>query len=116
MVAASPGALVGRRPELGELRAAVAGLVAGRGRAILVEGEPGIGKSTVVRAATDEADEAGCQVFWATCDELSRKFSLVPLVEALGVRESASDHRRVAIARLMHGDPNEASGTDIVTA
>jgi ATP/maltotriose-dependent transcriptional regulator MalT len=91
--------------------------MAGRGRAILVEGEPGIGKSTLVRAAADEAQAGGCQVLWASCDELSRAFSLVPIVEALGVREASDDPRRASIARLLRGDPAEGgTGTDVVTA
>lgn len=116
MPTTSPVALVGRRAEHADLRAAVAGLLAGRGRAILVEGEPGIGKSTLVRAAADEAEAGGCQVLWANCDELSRAFSLVPIVDALGVREASEDPRRASIARLLRGDPAEASGTDVVTA
>ena len=116
MVVAPPVVLVGRHSELADLRKTVKVLVAGRGRALLVEGEPGIGKSTVVRAAADEAAEAGCQTFWANCDELSQAFALVPLLEALGIRESAEDGRRAAIARLMRGDPTEVSGNDVVTS
>jgi len=116
MPATSPAALVGRRAEHADLRAAVLGLIAGRGRAILVEGEPGIGKSTLVRAAADEAAEAGCQVLWATCDELSRAFALVPMLDALGVRDSSADPRRASIARLLHGDQAQAGGTDVVTS
>jgi predicted ATPase len=62
MVAATPVALVGRSSELADLQSAVSDLVAGRGRAILIEGEPGIGKSTLVRAATEQAGARGCQV------------------------------------------------------
>ena len=36
----------------------------GRGSSVLIEGEPGIGKSALVRAAVAGAPEAGCQVFW----------------------------------------------------
>lgn len=107
---------VGRRAEFADLRAAVEALLAGRGRALIVEGEPGIGKSTMVRAAADEAAAQGCQFFWAACDELSRAFALVPLIDALGIRESADDPRRAAIARLLHGSPNEAGGADMVPA
>jgi len=116
MVVAPPVVLVGRHSELAGLRKTVKGLVAGVGRAVLVEGDPGIGKSTVVRAIADEAAAAGCQVFWAHCDELSQSFSLVPLLDALGIREVSEDDRRAAIARLMRGDPNEVSGSDLVTS
>jgi len=112
----SPVALVGRRSELADLRAAVAALVTGRGRAVLIEGEPGIGKSTIMRAAADEAEEAGCQVCWAACDELNAAFALVPLIEALGVRESAEDPRRAAVARVLRSSPTEAGGAELVPA
>ena len=36
----------------------------GRGSAVLIEGEPGIGKSALVRAAVAQAPEIGCQVYW----------------------------------------------------
>ncbi|HEY0640833.1 MAG TPA: AAA family ATPase [Pseudonocardiaceae bacterium] len=116
MPATPPAALVGRRSEHAELVAAVSALVTGRGRALLIEGEPGIGKSTLVRAAADQATAEGCQVLWASCDELSQAFSLVPILDALGVRESAPDPRRAGVARLLRGDPTEAVGTDVVTA
>src|SRR6185503_15988826 len=43
----------------------------------------GIGKTSLVRAVAAEATMSGCQVYWATCDELSQAFPLVPLLEAL---------------------------------
>jgi DNA-binding CsgD family transcriptional regulator/tetratricopeptide (TPR) repeat protein len=117
MAVATLDDLVGRRSELAALRAAITGLVAGHGCAILVEGEPGIGKSAVIRSAADEATRAGCELYWASCDELSHAFALVPLLDALGIRETAKDPRRAAIARLMHADPgSKASGVDVVTA
>jgi DNA-binding CsgD family transcriptional regulator len=64
----------------------VGDLARGRGAVAYVEGEPGIGKTALVRAAVNEAILAGCQVFWATCDELSQAFPLVPLLEALATR------------------------------
>jgi MoxR-like ATPase len=43
-----------------------------------VEGEPGIGKSSLLRSAAASAEAAGCQVFWGSCDELSGAFALLP--------------------------------------
>jgi predicted ATP-dependent serine protease len=56
--------LVGRDAELDGLAGWVRELAAGRGRAALVDGEPGIGKSALLRAAADRAAQAGCAVFW----------------------------------------------------
>src|SRR5262245_32525670 len=43
------GALVGRDTEQAMLANLLAGVAAGRGGSVLIEGEPGIGKSTLVR-------------------------------------------------------------------
>src|ERR1700722_7878877 len=74
------GALIGRRSELaklGELKREVAG---GRGRAVLIEGEPGIGKSALVRESVAEATDAGWQVFWGAGDELGTAFTLLAML------------------------------------
>lgn len=47
----SPRSLVGRDAEVARLSGAIAGISSGKGLAFLVEGEPGIGKSALVRAA-----------------------------------------------------------------
>src|SRR5262249_35850335 len=73
--------LVSRDSELGVLRGMVAGLRAGQGRAVLVEGEPGIGKSTLLHVVAGTARAEGAQVFWAACDELSQAFPLLCLRE-----------------------------------
>ncbi len=62
--ARAQGPLVGRRPERGELSAALAGAHAGRGALILLGGEPGIGKTRLAEAVADEAAEHGDSVLW----------------------------------------------------
>ncbi|MDQ7905989.1 AAA family ATPase [Phytohabitans sp. ZYX-F-186] len=106
--------LIGRRRHLDRTREWVTALAAGRGRAVLVEGEPGIGKSSLMRSAADEAKTAGCQVFWATCDELSQAFPLLPLLDAL---ESAPVDRGPAeIAELLRTDSSPGNAVDQVAA
>lgn len=80
LLAVSP---IGRQRQLDGVRGWVSELSAGRGRAVLVEGEAGIGKSSLIRAGATEAAANGCQVFWATCDELSQAFPLLPLLDTL---------------------------------
>ncbi len=62
-----PGAprLVGREREVEDLRSALGELAAGRGRAIALVGEPGIGKSTLLLTATAYARAAGVRVLAA---------------------------------------------------
>ncbi len=56
------------------------------GRVLLIEGEPGIGKSGLLRAAADEAAGRGFSLVTAAADELGRAVPYAPLLSAL--RES----------------------------
>src|SRR5215470_8675449 len=55
---------VGRKPELGALRAGLDRAIAGRGGVFLVAGEPGIGKSELADRLGAEAATRGAEVFW----------------------------------------------------
>ena len=110
------GTLVGRDSEtvmLGRLLAEVAG---GRGSSVLIDGEPGIGKSALVRAALAEAANVGCQVFWGAGDELGQALPLLPLLEGLRVREPSANPRRNTIVRLLRGELTADRGTDVSAA
>jgi predicted ATPase len=48
------GALIGRDSEMATLVSLLADVAKGRGGSVLIEGEPGIGKSALVRAAVAE--------------------------------------------------------------
>jgi MoxR-like ATPase len=54
------GALVGRDSERVLLTGLTRDVARGRGGPVLIEGEPGIGKSILVRAAVAQAPEADC--------------------------------------------------------
>jgi DNA-binding CsgD family transcriptional regulator len=108
--------LVGRDSELTRFAGWVDELIAGRGRAALVEGEPGIGKTVLVRMSCARAAQAGCQVFWGAGDELGQELPLLPLLEGLRIRESTTDPRRTTIARLLRGEFTAGSGADLPTA
>jgi len=95
--------LLGRDAELSQLLELVGGLGAGRGGAALVEGEPGIGKSALLRAAAADAAERGCRVLWAAGDPLGAAFPLAPLLDAFAVRESSPDPARAEVARALRG-------------
>lgn len=68
--------MIERESELAILDAVIAGAVAGRGGAVLVEGEAGIGKTALLSEARTRAAAAGATVLHATADELERRIPL----------------------------------------
>jgi DNA-binding CsgD family transcriptional regulator/tetratricopeptide (TPR) repeat protein len=107
------GALVGRDNELALLSGLLRETARGRGSSVLIEGEPGIGKSTLVRAAVAEAPAAGCEVFWGAGDELDQALPLLPFIDGLGVRQPSANPRRTTIVRLLRGEVAVDRGTDV---
>jgi DNA-binding CsgD family transcriptional regulator/tetratricopeptide (TPR) repeat protein len=107
------GALVGRDSEMALLTGLIKELARGRGGSILIEGEPGIGKSALVRAAVAEAPAAGCEVFWGAGDELGQALPLLPFLDGLRVREPSVNARRTTIVRLLRGEDTADRGTDV---
>ena len=61
--------LVGRAPVVAALRRAVADTRAGRGRFVLLAGEPGIGKTALAADAARDAAAQGATVVWGVCVE-----------------------------------------------
>jgi hypothetical protein len=62
--------LIERDSELAVLGGVVEGAVAGSGGAVLIEGEPGIGKTRLLGWARVRAPAAGARVLYATADEV----------------------------------------------
>ena len=113
------GVLFGRDSEMALLTGLLKEVVLGHGSAVLIEGEPGSGKSALVRAAVTQAPEAtkvGCQVFWGAGDELGQALPLVPFLDGLRVREPSANPRRNTIVRLLRGETPADRGTDVPAA
>jgi DNA-binding CsgD family transcriptional regulator len=110
------GALVGRDSEIALLTELVTALSMGRGGTVLIEGEPGIGKTALVRAAMTGAPRAGSQIFWGNGDELGQALPLVPFLDSLRVREPSTNPRRNTIVRLLRGEIAADRGTDVPAA
>ncbi|RSM77009.1 LuxR family transcriptional regulator [Kibdelosporangium aridum] len=106
------GALVGRGAELARLTAWMRALGTGRGQAVLVEGEPGIGKSMLVRTALADTS---FPVYWCSGDELGQDLPLMPLLDGLRVH-NGTDPRRETIVKLLRGETTIGPGLDVSTA
>ena len=63
------GMFVGRRGELGDLKAALEDTISGQGRLVMLAGEPGIGKTRTAQELASYAETLGVQVLWGRCYE-----------------------------------------------
>jgi DNA-binding SARP family transcriptional activator/RecA/RadA recombinase len=78
----SDAGFVGRREELGRLHSQFARTETGRGRVVLVEGEPGIGKTRLALKAIADCEARGGLGLYGRCDADS-VLPYQPFVEAL---------------------------------
>ena len=100
--------LVGRDREIEVLAGLVTDVAAGRGRSVWLEGEPGVGKSSLLAAGFAGARAAGCEVFWESADRTRQRFPLWVLLDCLRVGSRSNDPLRAGIAALLRGE--ESSG------
>lgn len=89
--------LLEREAVLESLRQALGDVQSGRGRLVLVAGEAGAGKTTVVRRFCEEASRTA-RVLWGACDALFTPRPLGPLVDI-------ADETGGELARLVEGGP-----------
>jgi len=75
--------MTGRRAELAQLEDLVADVSQGVGRTVLIEGEQGIGKTSLLSVGLAGSAVADCKVFWAAADELLQQFPLRLMMECL---------------------------------
>ncbi|WP_370948047.1 BTAD domain-containing putative transcriptional regulator [Amycolatopsis sp. cg5] len=108
------GVFLGRDREVGLLRGFVTEVLAGRGRPVWIEGEPGIGKSELLAAGLASAGQRGCQLAWTAADELQQRFPLNVIMECLDVRHGSADPAKAKLARELHAEP--AHGDPILAA
>src|SRR6266851_9060565 len=76
--------LIERDPELDAVTALLAAARDGRGAILLVEGPPGIGKTTLLAAARRRADAQGFRVLTAVGGELDQELPFAIVRQLLG--------------------------------
>jgi DNA-binding CsgD family transcriptional regulator len=85
----------------------------GQGKILLVEGDPGMGKSLLLAAAAREAREWGFPLVTAVADELSQATPLAPLLSAVHATATAAPSVGTVFTRL---EELAAAGPVLVTA
>ena len=84
----------------------------GEGNILLVEGDPGMGKSLLLAAAGREGEERGFALVAAVADELSQAMPLAPLLSAVHAATTATPSADVVLTEL---DKLAAAGPVLVT-
>src|ERR1700740_1432589 len=92
---------VGRRQELAALGERVEALRRDEGSVVWVEGEPGIGKSSLVVEALAGASELGWDIGWGIADQLTERLPLSVIQDCLRVRLGSPAPRRAHAAGLL---------------
>ena len=115
-----PPQWVGRTQELAILRGAAEALSAGDGTVVWVEGESGIGKSSLVAEAL-AAGDPGWEIGWGMADQLSERLPLRVMLDCLQVRPGSPDPRRAQAADLLRGrrpglfgEGDESTGVEVL--
>ncbi len=90
------GDFVGRRREMGELVSALRDAFSGRGRLVMLVGEPGIGKTRTAREIASLAELEGAEVLWGDCYEGEGAPPYWPWLQTLRghIRRSDADNLR----------------------
>ncbi len=96
-----PPQWVGRGQELATLRAGVEALRRDEGAVVWVEGEPGIGKSSLVVEALAGMSELGWDIGWGFADQLTERMPLSVMADCLQVRPGSPDPPRAHAAGLL---------------
>jgi hypothetical protein len=98
-------AFVGRDDALAEVHRAVEEARAGRTRLALIEGEPGIGKTSLATEVVSRADASGFRACWGRCHDDEGAPPLWPWVQILRALEVDSDalpgHLRAILASVL---------------
>ncbi|MGN9909945.1 AAA family ATPase [Phytohabitans sp. LJ34] len=109
---------VGRQGEIEQVSTLARRAAAGQGRAVLIEGEPGIGKSTLLDAIGAECARLGMRLLRGAAEDLEQRLPFAAIGTCLGLRTGAKPDGRdkiaVRVAGLLRGE--DALGQSVAAA
>lgn len=100
--------LVGREAEVELLRARMRQVVDGEGHAVLLVGEPGIGKSRILSVLRDSAEQSGSGAMQFQCSPFYTNTAFYPIIEgfkrafAIGLDDTASNQLQQLEDRIVN--------------
>src|SRR2546430_13381783 len=93
--------LIGRQAEMEQLAALARRAAAGRGATVLVEGEPGIGKTALLDAVVADCAQLGMRVLRGAAEELEQHLPFATIGTCLGAGTTAEDADAAHVAELL---------------
>src|SRR5262249_30511461 len=112
---ARPVTLVGRGPEQDRLVAAARAARAGRGKIVLISGEPGIGKTALLTSLVTAAAGEGARVASGAAEELEQRVPFAAITDCLRLGAGATAPGAAEITALLRGS-YRAPGATFPTA
>jgi DNA-binding CsgD family transcriptional regulator len=103
--------LVNRVEELKRLRELTRRAAAGQGATVLIEGEPGIGKTSLLDVVVAEATGLGLRVLRGSGAELERKLPFAAIMSALALPDADADAQLARLSGLLRGEGTALAGT-----
>ncbi|MBI1886651.1 MAG: AAA family ATPase [Chloroflexi bacterium] len=110
LAAPGDGAFVGREEEVGTVRAALDDALSGRGRLVMLVGEPGIGKTRTAQELSTYAALRGAEVLWGRCYEGEGAPAYWPWVQI--IRSYVADREAEELMSIM--GPGAADIAEVV--
>src|ERR1700736_1226881 len=103
--------LAGRERELRRIRDLIQRTEQGRGGALWMTGEPGIGKSTLLDAFGQECEQAGVRVLRGAAEQMEAALPFAALGSCLGVDSPDAADDVVRLERVLRGGGGAPAAT-----
>jgi DNA-binding CsgD family transcriptional regulator len=97
-------AVLGREAEILQLAGLASRTAAGHGAAVLIDGEAGIGKTTLLDVLAAECVRSGIHVLRAAAHEMEQRLPFSAIGACLQLWTPTSDTRKAGVAALLRGD------------